>query len=127
MVLKVKESSLGIIGLGFLGKILSSQLNTEKAIWGTWYKNQPFEKIIPNFYFDWSSESSWDSIPSNTSLLIITVPPLYKNLQKEQNHLKSWGFWMQKNRPKMKRLIYVSTTGVYPKKNNMFFRKIFFS
>ena len=37
----------------------------------------------------------------------------------EKVRLNQWGEWMNKNRPNIKRMIYISSTGVYPKRNGL--------
>ena len=37
----------------------------------------------------------------------------------EKVRLNQWGEWMYKNRPNLKRMIYISSTGVYPKRNGL--------
>jgi nucleoside-diphosphate-sugar epimerase len=49
----------------------------------------------------------------------MTIPPLLKNPETEVERLHIWGKWMSHNRPEIKRMIYISTTGVYPKLNGI--------
>ena len=119
MITSLNQVPVGILGLGFLGKILSSELTSFEESWGTWHKTPPPEKTFPVFHFDWADENCWDSLPETSATLVLTIPPLLKNLEAETVRLHLWGKWMRQNRPQLKRLIYISTTGVYPKCNGI--------
>ena len=119
MITPVNPVPIGILGLGFLGKILSSELANFEESWGTWHKTPPPETTLPVFHFDWADENCWDSLPETSATLVLTIPPLLKNPQGETDRLHLWGKWMRQNRPQLKRLIYISTTGVYPKRNGI--------
>ena len=119
MITSLNQVPVGILGLGFLGKILSSELTSHEESWGTWHKTPPPEKTFPVFHFDWADENCWDSLPETSATLVLTIPPLLKNPQGETDRLHLWGKWMRQNRPQLKRLIYISTTGVYPKCNGI--------
>ena len=119
MITSLNQVPVGILGLGFLGKILSSELTSFEESWGTWHKTPPPEKTFPVFHFDWADENCWDSLPETSATLVLTIPPLLKNPQGETDRLHLWGKWMRQNRPQLKRLIYISTTGVYPKRNGI--------
>ena len=110
---------IGILGLGFLGKIIASELTTFAKSWGTWHEIKPSISLLTVFHFDWADEKSWDALPNKAATLVLTIPPLLNNLQTETERLQLWAAWMQQNRPQLKRLIYISTTGVYPKRNGI--------
>ena len=63
MITSLNQVPVGILGLGFLGKILSSELASFEESWGTWHKTPPPEKKFPVFHFDWADENCWDSLP----------------------------------------------------------------
>ncbi len=111
--------SVGILGLGFLGQILAHEFSTVPESWGTWHKTQLTETPIPVFLFDWANENSWSVLPETAATLVLTIPPLIKNPETEAERLHNWSKWMQLNRPEQKRLLYISTTGVYPKRNGI--------
>ena len=119
MITLVSAIPIGILGLGFLGKILASDLKAVSKSWGTWHEIPPPELELPVFHFDWADENSWTALPETVATLVLTIPPLLKNPQEETERLQLWGTWMQQNRPQLKRLIYISTTGVYPKRNGI--------
>ena len=110
---------VGILGLGFLGQILAHEFSTVPESWGTWHKTQLKETPIPVFLFDWGNKNSWSVLPETAATLVLTIPPLLKNLETEADRLHNWSKWMQLNRPKLKCMIYISTTGVYPKRNGI--------
>ena len=112
-------SPVGILGLGFLGKILAGELNSSTDSWGTWHEIPPRESVLTVLHFDWADENSWEELPKTAATLVLTIPPLQKNPETETDRLQHWATWMQQNRPQLKRLIYISTTGVYPKRNGI--------
>ena len=63
MTKSVSVSPIGILGLGFLGKILASDFADIQESWGTWHKNPPPESALKVFPFDWSSKTSWTALP----------------------------------------------------------------
>ena len=119
MKTSVSVSPIGILGLGFLGKILASDFANIKESWGTWYKNPPPESAFKAFPFDWSSETSWTALPEVPETLVLTIPPMLNDPEAEKVRLNQWGKWMNKNRPNIKCMIYISSTGVYPKRNGL--------
>ena len=119
MTKSVSMNPIGILGLGFLGKILASDLADIQESWGTWHKNPPPEAALKVFPFDWSSETSWTALPEFPGTLVLTIPPLLNDPEAEKVRLNQWGEWMNKNRPNIKRMIYISSTGVYPKRNGL--------
>jgi len=117
MTTSVSANPVGILGLGFLGKILASDLTEIQESWGTWHKKPPPKSALKVFPFDWNSETSWTALPEVPETLVLTIPPLLNDPEAEKARLNQWGEWMSKNRPKIKRMIYISSTGVYPKHN----------
>ena len=110
---------VGILGLGFLGQILAREFSAIPESWGTWHKTQLTETPLPVFLFDWANENSWSVLPETAATLVLTIPPLLKNPETEAERLHLWGKWMQRNRPEIERMIYISSTGVYPKRNGI--------
>ena len=119
MTSSVSLSPIGILGLGFLGKILASDFADIHKSWGTWNKNPPPEAALKVFPFDWSRETSWSALPEVPETLVLTIPPMLNDPEAEKVRLNQWGKWMNKNRPNIKRMIYISSTGVYPKRNGL--------
>ena len=119
MTTSVSVSPFGILGLGFLGKILASDFADIQQSWATWNKNPPLESELKVLQFDWSSETSWNALPEFPETIVLTIPPLLNNPEEEKMRLNQWGKWMNKNRPNIKCMIYISSTGVYPKRNGL--------
>ena len=119
MINKVAFPPVGILGLGFLGQILAQECVAISKSWGTWHKTQITETPLPIFLFDWGNENSWSVLPETKVTLVLTIPPLLKYPDAEAERLHLWGKWMQRNLPKLNHLIYISTTGVYPKLNGI--------
>ena len=110
---------VGILGLGFLGQILAREFSAVPDSWGTRHKTQLTETPLSVFLFDWANENSWSVLPETAATLVLTIPPLLKNPETEAERLNLWGKWMSHNRPELKSMIYISTTGVYPKCNGI--------
>ena len=119
MINKAAFPPVGILGLGFLGQILAQECAAISRSWGTWHKTKLTETPLPVFLFDWANENSWPVLPETAVTLVLTIPPLLKNPETEADRLHNWSKWMQLNRPEQKRLLYISTTGVYPKCNGI--------
>ncbi|MCP4298109.1 MAG: hypothetical protein GY786_21185 [Proteobacteria bacterium] len=68
-------------------------------------------------HFNWEDEESWGNIPDVEVPLVITIPPILKELKQEQARLRKWCIWMKSQRNKIKRVVYISTTGVYPNRS----------
>ena len=58
-------------------------------------------------------------MPEVPETLVLTIPPILNDPEAEKVRLNQWGKWMNKNRPNIKRMIYISSTGVYPKRNGL--------
>ena len=119
MTNSVNGAPIGILGLGFLGKILASDFADTQESWGTWNKNPPPKSALKVFPFDWSSEKSWTVLPEFPETIVLTIPPLLNDPPAERIRLNQWCEWMKKNRTNIKRIIYISSTGVYPKRNGL--------
>ena len=92
MKTSVSVSPIGILGLGFLGKILASDFADIHKSWGTWHKNFPAESALKTFPFDWSKETSWTALPEFPETLVLTIPPLLKNPEAEKIRTFNFAF-----------------------------------
>ena len=119
MTTSVSVSPIGILGLGFLGKIIASDFADIQESWGTWNKNPPPLSALKILQFDWRNETSWTTLPEFPETIVLTIPPLLNDSEAEKARLNQWGKWMSNNRPNIKRMIYISSTGVYPKRNGL--------
>jgi len=102
-----------------LGKTLTHECAAISVSWGTWHLTPPPEPILSNFSFDWANENNWSALHEIPVTLVLTIPPLLNNPEMEAERLHLWGKWMSHNRPELKRMIYISSTGVYPKLNGI--------
>jgi len=119
MIKPASEPPIGILGLGFLGQGLAREFSAVPESWATWHSNPPAEPDLPVFSFDWNKENSWSALPETAVTLVLTIPPQLDSPETEAKRLHFWGKWMERNRPELKRLIYISSTGVYPKRNGL--------
>ncbi|MBC8259911.1 MAG: hypothetical protein H8E38_12900 [SAR324 cluster bacterium] len=119
MIAPLSAVPCGILGLGFLGKILAKELSKVPESWGTDHKTPAPELELPVFYFDWNKQDSWSSLPETSAVLALTIPPQLDSPEAEAKRLHNWCSWMQQERPSLKRMIYISSTGVYPKRNGL--------
>jgi nucleoside-diphosphate-sugar epimerase len=112
------EPTVGILGLGYLGSTLARLVPWSPQSWGTCrpssYPAILTEQPLPVLPFDWTHTSSWEVLPVQSATLILTIPPI-RDLEANRNHLQQWSAWMREHRPACSRLLYVSTTGIYPK------------
>ena len=110
---------IGVLGLGFLGQTLLREHAVSPDSWGTWQKSRVAGLALAQHCFDWDNLESFHHLPNDNAVLFLTIPPVEKNPEGEARRLRTWGAWMQRNRPQQQRLIYVSTTGVYPRQDGL--------
>ena len=108
-------SPIGVLGLGFLGQTLLREHTFTPDSWGTWRGHQVAGLTFAQHCFDWENPESFQQLPNDATVLLLTIPPVEKNPENEALRLRAWGVWMQQNRPQQQRLIYISTTSVYPR------------
>lgn len=109
---------IGIIGMGFLGREIARLEKWPAASWGTNLNHPESDSrkkpLLHQVRFDWQDSSHWERLPDESGTLILTVPPVHAQVDREIERLKTWGAWMNQNRPGYRNLVYISTTGVYP-------------
>jgi len=114
---------IGIIGMGFLGREIARQHPWPQPSWATTLEMpgaRPLDTIdLKSFQFDWQDPTHWERIPIHPVSIVLTVPPVHPEPEKERERLKTWGTWMNQNRPHCKSLVYISTTGVYPNREGL--------
>jgi hypothetical protein len=103
---------IGVLGCGYLGKHLLSRRQWSADSWYSVHKNVPDLPYIA-VQFSWVAHATWPALPHEADWLILTIPPVHDNCEQEKQLLVEWCEWMAVNRPHLKRLIYISTTGVY--------------
>ncbi len=108
--------TIGILGFGFLGKEIARQGSWPANSWATNLGTSvPTDKHpLRLFRFDWRASEQWEMLPADPATLILTIPPLSDNVDKEIERLRRWGEWMSHHRPQYGTVVYISTTGVYP-------------
>lgn len=121
-------SSMGILGLGYSGNQLCKQAMRNIA-WGT-YHRRPSSRLYstPSLYlnFHWENPQTWGNLPEKAVVLILTIPPVLKDPRVETARLIQWSEWMRLNRPQLKRMVYISSTSVYPDQNRLWQESDFF-
>lgn len=115
------EAISGIIGLGFLGREIVRIATLSAPVWATIHSRREADASLPSLLtpipFDWGDRTGWDALPVGEGAVILTVPPLHEDIEQERDRLRNWGAWMAAQRPGYRRLVYISTTGVYPARN----------
>ncbi len=107
---------IGILGVGFLGRTLIHDFTWPAGSWAASRSTDP-TSVVPRYRWDWATPESSAVLPEAPVVLVVTAPPVFRELDAEQARLEAWGAWMQAHRPHLKRLVYVSTTGVYPRRD----------
>lgn len=112
----MKTPTVGILGMGYLGMHLCSYLTTFENSWGTYFTKVP-ENLPPTVQpicFHWEDQTTWAALPEYETTTVLTIPPVLKMHRDERKRLEEWAKWMNEHRPLMRKLIYISSTGVYP-------------
>ena len=99
---------IGVLGCGFVGEQVLSQFNWHQNSWFTRTKSSD-----EGIEFNIDDTNTWQNLPEKADCLLVTFPPAFKTCEDEAARLRAWCSWMNKSRPAIKRLIYISTTGVY--------------
>lgn len=111
------SSAVGILGLGYLGKTLLTQ-SLPTGSWTTVHPSrkprEPASIGIPLHEFRWEQKETWQTLPDVESILILTIPPVLERISEETDRVESWCKWIRANRAGYQKLVYISTTGVYP-------------
>jgi NAD dependent epimerase/dehydratase family enzyme len=112
------KPSVGILGLGFLGRELCDLFSWSDGSWGsvrhTDVTGGAFLPKIQLILFDWSDVRTWDRIPHNPVTIVLTIPPVRADRLRERDRVRRWCDWMADHRHVSERLVYISSTGVYP-------------
>ncbi|MBU2514594.1 hypothetical protein KJ966_24990 [bacterium] len=113
----MKLPVIGILGFGYLGKELAGIENWPTDSWVA-CKNDVYQEVssfgFRSVHFDWSRKETWDHLPKIPSVLVLTIPPILDEAGAEKNRIQEWCDWMEQNRADLKKLVYISSTGVYP-------------
>ncbi len=112
---------IGILGLGFTGATLAGDFAWDADSWFTHRPGRPRQaRGLRGVEWDWAEEATWENLPLEADVLALTIAPILKEPTTEIDRLRRWGGWMARNRPGIRRLIYISTTGVYPDRDGLF-------
>ncbi len=108
---------IGILGFGYLGKELASLENWPADSWAN-HKGE-VDRVSSRFgfqpvQFDWTQEKTWEHLPKIPSTLVLTIPPILDDADAEKSRIKKWCEWLVLHRDNIRKLIYISSTGVYP-------------
>lgn len=108
------------MGTGYLGNEIIRIINPDHLAWQTHFnKMNQDQQTGSNFRFDWGNPETWGHIPESKVTIVLTIPPILKDPELEQNRIKTWGKWMKEHRPGIDKLVYISTTGVYPNRDGV--------
>ena len=112
------QPSIGILGLGYLGEEIARAFEWGQGSWASRQNlsgdSRTSNPRMAQIRFDWKSRETWDNIPFGPAVLVLTIPPVLQNAEEESVRLEFWGAWMRTHRAALAKLVYVSSTGVYP-------------
>lgn len=118
------NTTMAVLGCGFVGERVLKQFNwAVKGNEKSWLTHRANTKTINDcrtIIFDIDDNNTWQNLPLTADCLLLTFPPKHKNTKDEALRLTLWCRWMQDNRPAIKKLIYISTTGVYAEQPGYF-------
>lgn len=109
---------IGLLGTGYTGMELLTQFIWPNQSWATISsQSRGLQVANPRFnWIDWRWDlpDTWEKMPYTEVWLVITMPPVMKQPAAERARLAAWCQWMKRHRPNIQRVIYISSTGVYP-------------
>lgn len=127
----MKPISIGVLGFGFLGEMLHKQCPLNNTSWATVThanSQSPGKQESPNYIpFDWLQSSTWENLPHSSAPVVLTIPPVHQDRNREKARLNQWCRWMNEHRPEINSIIYISSTGVYPEANGLWTEEIPFT
>ena len=110
--------SIGILGMGYIGQELLRLFSWPVTSWCATRLNVPGSiqggqsgKVIE---FNWADSSTWGNLPDDSVTIVLTIPAIIQNRLEERERIKKWCTWINQFRKGYKRLVYISSTGVYP-------------
>jgi len=112
MTKPVKNPHILLLGCGYVGRQLLATYpwgDTTTLTKHHQAQNSPYHQVT----FSLDDVSSWRHLPEQADVMVLTIPPAFAEREQEQHRIRRWCQWMVEHRPKLKRLIYISTTGVY--------------
>lgn len=119
----MKLSSIGVLGVGYTATRLLETYSWAEDSWGTYRQKSNRLKLpssIPTYVlFVWNDPTTWKNIPEHPVTLVVSIPPIYEKEEIEKKRLENWCEWMRQKRPQVRKMIYLSTTGVYPQEEQV--------
>ncbi|OGG99719.1 MAG: hypothetical protein A2600_13925 [Candidatus Lambdaproteobacteria bacterium RIFOXYD1_FULL_56_27] len=112
--------AVGVLGYGYLGARVLAAGPCGPGSFAASRGEKPQGLPVPWVPFDWAEPNTWDHLPQEAQGLVLTIPPVHPDLKAEQARLETWGAWMSKHRPRLGRLVYLSSTAVYPNQPGLF-------
>lgn len=112
------QGDFGLLGRGFLGERLLSAMGG-----GSFFADRnPGAKGI---LFDWADPSTFANLPradlgKEGLPLVLTIPPVHPEPEREEERLHDFGRWMKEHRPGCPRMVYLSSAAVYPKEPGLY-------
>lgn len=108
---------IGILGTGYVGQEVIRQ-GEEYSLWGTTTEKTRINlsQKIKLVNFQWENPHTWHHLPQTSDYLVLTIPPIFADEKATSEHLHKWCKWIKSNETQKTKLIYISTTSVYPKR-----------
>lgn len=117
------QPEIGILGLGYLGQMLFRHFSWKDSSWAATLHAKIAEEGFPlqfkRFHFDWANESTWKNLPPKIHNLVITIPPILQDWHQENERVEYWCRWLKKRHQALDKIIYISSTGVYPNRGGL--------
>ena len=108
---------IGLIGTGYMGKRLLSRPEISANSWCTQHVSPVSDVAASVVHFSFEDATSWANLPEEAQVLVITSPPANKqDVAANTLIMTQWSQWMRLHRPRLSRVIYISSTGVYPER-----------
>ena len=79
-------SPIGVLGLGFLGQTLLREHTFTPDSWGTWRGHQVAGLTFAQHCFDWENPESFQQLPNDATVLLLTIPPVEKNPENDTTY-----------------------------------------
>jgi len=112
------QPEIGVLGLGYLAQMLFQNFCWNASSWATTLRGKTSQKGFPfkvkPSHFDWADKSTWQDLPLSIPNLVITIPPILQDCDQEEERIERWCQWLKGRQQNIGKIIYISSTGVYP-------------
>ncbi len=95
-------SAAGILGLGYLGWEIQRIFDSSRS---SWFSIRSGDSVSPEIEschkmirFDWEDSLTWINIPNNSVHIVLTIPPVLKDRDREKKRVEAWCCSTNKNR-----------------------------